>query len=215
MVLYRPKEEQRYYYYGSEHPEVYWVHFTGNNVKNILRKYGITDDIHVIYSGISMEYKQLFTRMIQELQLKKEDYEELLVYHLRHLFILIHRQLFTKPRKKSLMIMDDMAQAAEYFRTHYNKPVSIEDYAASHNISVSWFIQNFKQYTNTTPAQYVQLLRTTNAKLLLETTSYNISEISNLVGYENPLYFSRFFKKQFGVSPSQFRKQLLESENKH
>lgn len=111
--------------------------------------------------------------------------------------------------------MDDMAQAAEYFRTHYNKPVSIEDYAASHNISVSWFIQNFKQYTNTTPAQYVQLLRTTNAKLLLETTSYNISEISNLVGYENPLYFSRFFKKQFGVSPSQFRKQLLESENKH
>ena len=37
MVLYRPKEEQRYYYYGAEHPEVYWVHFTGNNVKNYLR----------------------------------------------------------------------------------------------------------------------------------------------------------------------------------
>ena len=30
MVLYRPKEEQRYYYYGADHPEVYWVHFTGN-----------------------------------------------------------------------------------------------------------------------------------------------------------------------------------------
>ena len=212
MVLYRPKEEQRYYYYGSEHPEVYWVHFTGNNVKNILRKYGIPDDSHVIYSGISMEYKQLYLDMIQELQLKKEDYEELLVYYLRQLLILLHRQILTKPRKKSLMIMDDMAEAVEYFRTHYNKPVSIEDYAAAHNISVSWFIQNFKQYTNTTPAQYVQFLRTTNAKSLLETTSYNISEISNLVGYENPLYFSRFFKKQFGVSPSQFRKQLLANE---
>lgn len=159
-----------------------------------------------------MEYKQLYQNMIQELQLKQEDYEELLVNYLRQLFILIHRQLLTKPRKKNPMIMDDMAQAVEYFRAHYNKPVSIEDYAASHNISVSWFIQNFKQYTNTTPAQYVQLLRTTNAKSLLETTNYNISEISNLVGYENPLYFSRFFKKQFGVSPSQFRKQLLINE---
>ena len=110
--------------------------------------------------------------------------------------------------------MDDMAEAVEYFRANYNKPVSIEEYASSHNISVSWFIQNFKQYTNTTPAQYVQFLRTTNAKSLLETTSYNISEISNLVGYENPLYFSRFFKKQFGVSPSQFRKQLEHVEEK-
>lgn len=194
---------------------MYWVHFTGNNVKNILRKYGIADDVHVICSGISMEYKQLYQNMIQELQLKQEDYEELLVNYLRQLFILIHRQLLTKPRKKNPMIMDDMAQAVEYFRIHYNKPVSIEDYAASHNISVSWFIQNFKQYTNTTPAQYVQLLRTTNAKSLLETTNYNVSEISNLVGYENPLYFSRFFKKQFGVSPSQFRKQLLSNEEYH
>lgn len=57
MVLYRPKEEQRYYYYGADHPEVYWVHFTGNNVKNILRKYGIVDGVHVIYSGVSMEYQ--------------------------------------------------------------------------------------------------------------------------------------------------------------
>ena len=33
MVIYRPKEEQRYYYYGTDHTEVYWVHFTGGNVK--------------------------------------------------------------------------------------------------------------------------------------------------------------------------------------
>lgn len=67
MVLYRPKEEQRYYYYAAEQPEIYWVHFTGNNVKNILRKYGITDDTRVIYSGVSMEYKRLYLSMIQEL----------------------------------------------------------------------------------------------------------------------------------------------------
>ena len=60
MVIYRPKEEQRYYYYGTDHTEVYWVHFTGNNVKNILRSHGISDDMHVIHTGTSLEYKQLF-----------------------------------------------------------------------------------------------------------------------------------------------------------
>ena len=212
MVLYRPKEEQRYYYYGADHPEVYWVHFTGNNVKNILRKYGIADGVHVIYSGVSMEYKHLYMNMIEELQLRKEDYEELLVYYFMQLLILLHRQILVKPHKKNPMIMDDMAQAVDYFRMHYNKQINIEKYAASKNISVSWFIQNFKQYTNTTPAQYIQNLRLSNAKSLLETTNYNVTEISNLVGYENPLYFSRFFRKQFGASPSQFRKQLRQNE---
>ena len=101
---------------------------------------------------------------------------------------------------------------AFYEMTNVNWKNNIEKYAASKNISVSWFIQNFKQYTNTTPAQYIQNLRLSNAKSLLETTNYNVTEISNLVGYENPLYFSRFFRKQFGASPSQFRKQLRQNE---
>ena len=209
IVIFRPKELQKYEYYGIDKTEVYWVHFTGNNVKNILRKYGIADGVHVIYSGVSMEYKHLYMNMIEELQLRKDDYEELLVYYFMQLLILLHRQILVKPHKKNPMIMDDMAQAVDYFRMHYNKQINIEKYAATKNISVSWFIQNFKQYTNTTPAQYIQNLRLSNAKSLLETTNYNVTEISNLVGYENPLYFSRFFRKQCGISPSQFRKQLV------
>ena len=139
MVLYRPKEEQRYYYYAAEQPEIYWVHFTGNNVKNILRKYGITDDTRVIYSGVSMEYKRLYLSMIQELQMKREDYEELLVHYFMQLLISIHRQILVKPRKKNLMLMDEMDRAVDYFREHYNEAISIEAYAADHNISVGWF----------------------------------------------------------------------------
>ena len=65
MVLYRPREEQRYYY-GADQTEVYWVHFTGNNVKNFLRRYGIADDTRIIYTGISIEYKNLFMSMIED-----------------------------------------------------------------------------------------------------------------------------------------------------
>ena len=81
------------------------------------------------------------------------------------------------------------------------------------NISEGWFIQNFKQYTNSTPAQYLLSLRIHNAKVLLESTNYNVTEISNIIGYENPLYFSRIFKKQTGFSPSEYRKKIFSEDN--
>ena len=103
-----------------------------------------------------------------------------------------------------------MDAAVRYFHENYNKPISIENYAAEHHMSVSWFIRNFKDYTNSTPTQYLLALRIQNAQTLLESTSYNVTEIAEIVGYDNPLYFSRIFKKQNGMSPSDFRKQLAE-----
>ena len=50
-------------------------------------------------------------------------------------------------------------------------------------------------------------VRMSSAQNLLKTTEYNVAEISDIVGYENPLYFSRIFHKQKGVSPSGYRKQ--------
>ena len=56
--------------------------------------------------------------------------------------------------------------------------------------------------------QYILAIRINNAVSLLESTDYNVTEISTIIGYDNPLYFSRIFKKQKGVSPSDYRKQL-------
>ena len=206
MVIYRPKEEQRYYYYGVDHTEVFWLHFTGNNVKNILRKYGIADDMRVIHTGTSLEYKNIFEQIIHELKLCKEDYEELIANYLQHLLILIHRAINTKPHEKSVYIMSCMDDAVRYFHENYNKPIRIEDYAAQQHMSVSWFIRNFKEYTEATPTQYLLSLRISNAQTLLETTNYNVTEISEIVGYDNPIYFSRLFKKETGRSPSTYRK---------
>ncbi len=208
MVIYRPKEEQRYYYYGADHTEVYWVHFTGSNVKNILRKYGIPDKAHVIHTGTSLEYKHIFLQMIRELKLCKEDYEELLVNYLKQLLIMLHRLMGRKPKGRNRLLMEEMDSAVSYFHENYNKPISIEEYAAGRHMSISWFIRNFKEYTEATPAQYIQSLRISNAQTLLETTNYNVSEIAQILGYDDPFYFSRVFKKQSGLSPTEFRRQL-------
>ena len=75
-------------------------------------------------------------------------------------------------------------------------------------MSVSWFIRNFKEYTGSTPTQYILSLRISNAQTLLDSTNYNITEIAEIVGYDNLLYFSRLFRKQSGMSPSEFRNRL-------
>ncbi len=208
MVIYRPKEEQRYYYYGIDQTEVYWVHFTGNDVKNILRNYGIDDHVHVIHTGTFLDYKKIYLRLIQELKLCKPHYEEMLVHYLKSLFILISRLRYSNYHNTNNFLMDEMDKAVRHFHSNYSSSINIDQYAHSKGMSVSWFIKKFKEYTGATPNQYILSLRIANAQSLLESTSYNISEISEIVGYDNPLYFSRLFKKQCGISPRTFRKHL-------
>lgn len=146
--------------------------------------------------------------MIQELKLTKPHYEEVLIHYLELLFVLISRLQEKKPKNKTVFLIDEMDLAVSHFHSHYNHPISIEEYAKSRGMSISWFIRNFKDYTGSTPTQYLLSLRISNAQSLLESTSYNVTEIAEIVGYHNPLYFSRLFKKQCGVSPTEFRKQL-------
>lgn len=208
MVLFRPKELQKYEYYREDKTQVYWVHFTGSDVKNILRKYGIKDDMRTFFVGTSLEYERIYKRMISELQRCQDDYEELLSMLMRHLLISIHREL-QKERKLSDVYLDnEMDMAAQYFSDNYSSEINIEKYAQSRGMSISWFIRNFKKYTGTTPMQYIVAARISNAQLLLETTQYSIAEISRIVGYDNPLYFSRLFHKQKGFSPSAYRKKM-------
>ncbi len=211
MVIYRPKEFQKYEYYAVDQTEVYWVHFTGGNVKNILRSYGITDDMRVVYAGTSLEYVRIFKKMISELQHCRVDYEEMLAMLLRHLLILLHRQLSKQRILKNEYLDSEMDLAAQYFNDNYNSDISIQNYAASRGMSVSWFIRNFKAYTGSAPMQYIVSVRITNAQMLLETTKYTVTEIGRIVGYDNPLYFSRIFHRQKGFSPSAYRKMVEKS----
>ena len=212
MILFRPKELQKYEYYGNDKTEVYWVHFTGGDVKNILRKYGIKDNMRTFFVGTSLEYERIFKRMISELQRCQEDYEEILTLLMRHLLISIHRDLLKERKLSDIYLDNEMDMAAQYFNDNYNADINIEKYAQSRGMSISWFIRNFKKYTGTTPMQYIVSNRFANAQLLLETTQYSISEIASIVGYDNPLYFSRLFHKQKGFSPSEYRKQIRNRE---
>ena len=210
MVLFQPRQEQHYEYFAVDRPEVYWVHFTGSDVRNILRHYDIPLDKNVIYSGSSATYAYLFKEMIHELQTCRIGYEELLEMYLRQIFLLIQRSWEERKPAVNSYLQEEIDYARKYFNEHYNEDISIEEYAQSRGMSVSWFLRNFKQMTMKSPMQYILTIRINNAVSQLETTDYNVTEISTIVGYDNPLYFSRIFKKQKGVSPSDYRKSLAD-----
>lgn len=205
MVLIQPRQEQRYEYFGEDKPEVYWVHFTGSDVKNILRSYNIPMDDPIFYSGASSTYSYLFKEMIHELQTCKTGYEDLLAMYLRQIFLLVQRTRQEERPTVSTYIQEEMEFARRYFNEHYNEPISIQEYAESRNMSVCYFQRNFKQIVKHTPMQYLLTIRVNNAASLLETTDYSMAEIAAIVGYEDPLYFSRLFRKIKGVSPRDYR----------
>ena len=208
MVLYQPKQEMHYEYFGKDKPEVYWVHFTGGQVRSILKRHDVPMDNNVFYAGNSPTYGYLFKEMILELQTCRVGYETLLSMYLEQIFVLVQRSRLDKSPVVSSHLQEEMGIARRYFQEHYNEDINIEEYALSRNMSVSYFLKKFKEVTKKSPMQYILGIRISNAVSLLESTDYNVTEISTIIGYDNPLYFSRIFKKQKGVSPSDYRKQL-------
>ncbi len=143
--------------------------------------------------------------MIRELQLRRTNYEDLLALNIRTIFLMINRYL-TEGKNAGSLVLDEIEKSIHYFNDNYNKKIVIEKYAEQHHMTPCWFIQNFKQLTQTTPMQYILSLRLTNAMKMLENKNYNVSQIATAVGYDNALYFSRLFKKHTGLSPTEYRK---------
>lgn len=205
MVLFRPGEPQVYYYYAVDKTEVYWVHFTGSQVEEYLAHYELPKNENVFFTGISPDYPWIFNQTIRELQLQRVNYEEMLRLLLRHTFLTINRYIKEGKQTKNELI-DEVERAVHYFEENYSKDISIEQYAAEHLMSTNWFISSFKNIMKVTPMQYVMSLRMTAAKGYFDATNKNVTEVASAVGYENPLYFSRVFKKHTGYSPSEYKK---------
>lgn len=206
LILYCPQQPQYYYYHKSHKPVVYWIHFSGREVEKILNHYKIFIEQNVFYIGISNNLPAIFRQIINELQLGKEKYEEMLFYKLHELFLNINRALISISVNRN-DISTLIKQAKTYFNENYNQNINITNYANNLNITPCWFIKKFKEITGLTPAQYILKVRLNAAKNLLRYSKYNVSETAESVGYDNAFYFSRLFTKHFGISPSEFRKE--------
>ena len=100
-------------------------------------------------------------------------------------------------------------QATGYIRAHYAEPLSLDALLAQTPVSTSWFLRLFRQYTGTTPYNFLLSTRITRAKELLVLTDFAVSEVAHQVGFGDESNFSTRFTAMVGQSPQQYRKSAM------
>ena len=96
-----------------------------------------------------------------------------------------------------------------YIRDNLSNPdTSVESMSAHLCISRVQLYKRMISLMGTTPSEYLRAKRIKYAEHLLHSNEYNISEIAYKVGFNNPRYFSKYFQEAYGVTPSQYKKNL-------
>ena len=88
------------------------------------------------------------------------------------------------------------------------KDISLDDISRELDISPYYFSKLFKEETGENFVEYVTARRISKAKSLLKEADKSIKEICMEVGYSDPNYFSRIFKKYQGVTPTEYKEQI-------
>ena len=93
----------------------------------------------------------------------------------------------------------------EYINNHYTEDISAKDISHKFGYDETYFCRQFREATGITTMNYIRILRLELAQKLLRDTKESIGNISWKCGYADTHYFSNCFKRQFGITPTQFR----------
>lgn len=205
LLLFRPSEPQIYSYYASEKPTIYWIHFTGTECDALLEKYNIQN----CYIGENLVLKTLFQDIITELQLKKVLYEDIVINDFCKMLTVIcrSRQQLLMPSENNFSIDRLIVQLNQRYMDKWTVS-SMADYC---KLSEGYFAHMFKKRMRISPMHFLNELRIEKAKNLIAANTMSISTIASLVGFDDPLYFSRVFKRITGIAPQNFQQNALES----
>lgn len=108
---------------------------------------------------------------------------------------------------KSGVTPETIGSAIDYINEHFSENISLKSIAEHANFSPIYFHKMFTAYMGMTPHEMLSRKRLENAKLLLLTTELSMSEIVEKCGFSSNSYFDYHFKKEFGITPSNFRKR--------
>jgi len=93
-----------------------------------------------------------------------------------------------------------------YIFNNISKPISLKSLSEHVNFSATYLCSLFKEYTGQTINSYILDLRIRRAKLMLESSSMNINEIADSLGFSSSSYFIKTFRKIIGITPQEYRK---------
>lgn len=186
--------------------EYIWVAFHGLNVENYLKRACLTAENPIFTYDTDSAIADVMTKMVETRNLRKCT--DLMLTSLLYQFISILIATFESdvPKvggesRKEFYVR----KVLEYIQKNYSTNMTIEELANYIGLDRKYMSSVFKDVLKTTPQLYLINFRMNKACELLTGTELSIGDIARSVGYEDPLLFSRMFRRIKKVSPRQFR----------
>lgn len=184
------------------------------NATEIEENFALSSNLNLspLHLNNNTQVQHLVDRLLQTFTSGHKSKDALLDVMIKELIL---RLLQTNARAALLDETSDlfdnnrMAFVLKYIREHYREDISVENLANKACMSSSHFYKTFKNTLGETPIEYLNSERLKQAKKLIRNSTSQLSEIAFLCGFNSPSYFNTQFKKQEGMTPSQFRKSIL------
>ncbi|TRW27596.1 AraC family transcriptional regulator [Flavobacterium zepuense] len=203
-----PPGVSHHYFAHKKNPwSIYWLHFTGIKAPFFYDKFISLQPEGAPVLGLDERRIGIFENLINVMEggysANNLEYVNISLWQLLNSFVF--NSFFSEEGKKNLENSTVETSIIEYMKQHLEKPLKINDVAAHFNYSPSHFFSLFKNYTGYSPINYFNHLKIQKACQYLSFTTMSVKEISYALGYNDPLYFSRLFKKLMSASPLQYR----------
>lgn len=139
--------------------------------------------------------------------------EQLLCSLLENFLIeLIRKHQFSKSEEDGDQVFK-FDEILAYVNMHYSEKITLDEIAFLFNTNRSAFCSQFKMHTGYTFINYVAKKKTERIKELLASGEYSLSKIAEQLNFDSVAYFCRFFKKQTGLTPKEYKKQILSNKS--
>lgn len=194
-----------YYRADMQNPWFYtWICFNGSSVPDMLKHCHISADSPVQRFSNPQDIQRIIREMLEHSE-KTPANECYIQSGLYAIFARLYES--SKASYNALESNDNfyVSQATNYILGNSDPNMTVTDIANYLHVSRSYLFTLFKKHLNTSPQRFLSLSRIRNACELLTNTDLPITTIANSCGYQNPFAFSRAFKKEMDLSPSEYR----------
>lgn len=203
-----------FYQADEKEPWTYiWVGFWGSRAAEYVGGMGISARHPVFCSDKSDELYGIVRDMMEHNTFGVEN--ELRRNGLLHIFLSVVAQSAPVAKENETDKANQyVRRAVEFIQSNYCNPIRVTDVADYVCINRSYLYTLFEHSLGMSPQQFLAAFRLTKAAQMLMTPDIPIESIALSCGYQDPLVFTKAFKQMKGVSPSVYRKQMQQDENR-
>ncbi len=212
--LIRPETLVAYESDGAKPWRYRWIAFAGASSEEMLAAVGLSqmEGSPIIDTGASGKPAAYFRR-VQRTFREGGPYAHIEAAGLlRLLFAEYGRALAAQQGEQPPRLGEEnglVQQVIRYLSTQYTEPVSIERMADTLGFNRAYLSRAFKRHTGMTPVNFLLKLRIDKARQLLrERKELTTQQIAASVGFQDPLYFSKQFRRMYGQPPSAYREEM-------